>query len=31
TAYWYNTTGGWLYQVANSYGTQYYINMSTTY
>lgn len=31
TAYWYNTTGGWLYQVANSHGTQYYLNMSTTY
>lgn len=31
TAYWYNTTGGWLYQVAYIYGTQYYINMTTDY
>jgi len=31
TAYWYNTTGGWLYHVANSYGTQFYLNMTTTY
>ena len=31
TAYWYNTTGSWLYQIANTYGTQYYVNMSKTY
>ena len=31
TAWWYNTTGNWLYQVAKSYGTQYYLNMSTTH
>lgn len=31
TAYWYNSTGGWLYQVCNANGTQYYLNMSTTY
>ena len=31
TAYWYNTTGGWLYQICNAYGTQFYLNMSTTY
>lgn len=31
TAYWYNTTGDWFYLIANTYGTQYYLNMSTTY
>ena len=31
TAWWYNTNGGWLYQVCNAYGTQFYLNMSTTY
>jgi len=30
TAYWYDTDGGWLYQVCNTYGTQYYVNMTTS-
>jgi hypothetical protein len=31
TAYWYNNTGGWMYDVVKVNGTQFYLNMSTTY
>jgi len=31
SAYWYNTTGNWLYLVRDYGGTEYYVNMSTTY